>query len=209
MNWKSHLDILSNKIARAIGILNRLKHFIPLHVKLTIYFSLIYCHFNCGILAWGNDCHRITTLQKKCIRTITISKYNDHIDPLFSKLKLLKLTNIFNLQQLKFYYRYISRDFIIQEYFKSLNFVPNSNYHNYGTRHRNQLHTSITKKAFTKKCIRHTIPALINDTPSSITEKLSTHSLNVFSHYVKNFYVSKYNSVCSIANCYIDLCNRQ
>ena len=40
MNWKSHLDILSNKIARAIGILNRL--FIPLHVKLTIYFSLIY-----------------------------------------------------------------------------------------------------------------------------------------------------------------------
>ena len=53
MNWKSHLDILSNKIARAIGILNRLKHFIPVHVKLTIYFSLIYCHFNYGILAWG------------------------------------------------------------------------------------------------------------------------------------------------------------
>ena len=66
---------------------------------------------------------------------------------------------------------------------------------------------SITKKAFNKKCIRHTIPALINNTPSSITEKLSTHSLNVFSHYVKNFYVSKYNTVCSIANCYI--CNRQ
>ena len=53
----------------------------------------------------------------------------------------------------------------------------------------------------------HAIPALINDTPSSITEKLSTHSLNGFSHYVKNFYVSKYNTVCSIANCYI--CNRQ
>ena len=49
MNWKSHLDILSNKIARAIGILNRLKHFIPVHLKLTIYFSLIYCHFNYGI----------------------------------------------------------------------------------------------------------------------------------------------------------------
>ena len=107
MNWKSHLDTLSNKIARAIGILNRLKYFIPLHVKLTIYFSFIYCHFNYGILAWGNDCQRITTLQKKCIRAITISKYNDHTDPLFSKLKLLKLTDIFNLQQLKFYYTYI------------------------------------------------------------------------------------------------------
>ena len=41
MNWKSHLDILSNKIARSIGILNRLKHFIHIHVKLIIYFSLI------------------------------------------------------------------------------------------------------------------------------------------------------------------------
>ena len=100
MNWKSHLDILSNKIARSIGILNRLKLFIPVHVKLTMYFSLIYCHFNYGIIAWGNDCQIITTLQKKCIRTITNSKYNDHTDPLFSKLKLLKLTDIFNLQQL-------------------------------------------------------------------------------------------------------------
>ena len=93
------------------------------------------------------------------------------------------------------------------EYFKSLNFVPNSNYHNYDTRHRNQLHIGITKKAFTKKCIRHSIPALINKTPSSITEKLSSHSLNGFSHYVKNYYISEYNIVCSIDNCYI--CNRQ
>ena len=151
MNWKSHLDILSNKIARAIGILNRLKHFIPVHVKLTIYFSLIYCHFNYGILAWGNDCQRITTLQKKCIRTITNSKYNDHTDPLFSKLKLLKLADIFNLQQLKFYYKYIKGD--LPEYFKSLNFVPNSNYHNYDTRHRNQLHIGITKKHSPKNAL--------------------------------------------------------
>ena len=130
---------------------------------------------------------------------------HDHTDPLFSKLKLLKLADIFNLQQLKFYYKYIKGD--LPEYFKSLNFVPNSNYHNYDTRHRNQLHIGITKKAFTKKCIRHSIPALINKTPSSITEKLSSHSLNGFSHYVKNYYISEYNIVCSIDNCYI--CNRQ
>ena len=65
-------------------------------------------------------------------------------------------------------------------------------------------YTPVTqRKPSPKKCIRHTIPALINNTPSSITVKLSTHSLNGFSHYVKNFYVSKYNTVCSIANCYI------
>ena len=75
---------------------------------------------------------------------ITNRKYNDHTGPLFSILKLLKLTDIFNLQQLKFYYRYIKGH--LPEYFKSLNFVPNSNYHNYDTRHRNRSHTGITKK---------------------------------------------------------------
>ena len=90
-----------------------------------------------------------TALKKKCIRTITNSKYNDHTDPLFSKLKLLKRADIFNLQQLEFYYKYIKGD--LPEYFKSLNFVPNSNYHNYGTRHRNQLHIGITKKSIHQK----------------------------------------------------------
>ena len=33
MNWESHSNILSNTIACAIGICNRLKHFIPLLVK--------------------------------------------------------------------------------------------------------------------------------------------------------------------------------
>ena len=67
---------------------------------------------------------------------MTLSKYNGHSDPLFSKLKLLKLTDIFNLQQLKFYYRYVKGD--LPEYLKSLNFLPNSNCH------RNQIHTGMT-----------------------------------------------------------------
>ena len=95
MNWKRHFDILSNRITGAIGVLNRLKHF-SCTCKTNNLLLDIYCHFNYGILAWGNDCQRITTLQNKCIRTITNSTYNDHTDPLFSKLKLLKLTDIFN-----------------------------------------------------------------------------------------------------------------
>ena len=102
MNRGSHLNILSNTIACSKGIPNRLKLFITLLVKRTIY-VLIYSNFKYGILAWGNDCQRNTALQKQCIRTITISKNSDLIDQLFSKLKLLKLTDIFNLQQLKFH----------------------------------------------------------------------------------------------------------
>ena len=44
MNWKTHISKLSNKISRTIGILNRLKYTLPLHIKLIIYNSLILSH---------------------------------------------------------------------------------------------------------------------------------------------------------------------
>ena len=58
MNRGSHLNILSSTIACSKGIPNRLKLFITLLVKLTIY-VLIYSNFKQGILAWGNDCKKI------------------------------------------------------------------------------------------------------------------------------------------------------
>ncbi len=65
MNWKIHINNLSNKISRNIGVLNKLKHFLPLNTKLLIYNSLILSHLNFGILAWSYQCERITKLQKK------------------------------------------------------------------------------------------------------------------------------------------------
>ena len=65
LDWKPHIDKISNKISRSIGILNRHKHFIPLHSKLHIYSSLILSYLNYGILSWGYRCERIVKLQKK------------------------------------------------------------------------------------------------------------------------------------------------
>ena len=62
MNWKSHIDKIANKISRSIGILNRLKHFLPLPTKLLIYNSLILSYLNFGVLAWGYKCDRIVKL---------------------------------------------------------------------------------------------------------------------------------------------------
>ncbi len=46
LNWKSHVDKISNKISRNIGILNKLKHILPLNTKVLIYNSLILSHIN-------------------------------------------------------------------------------------------------------------------------------------------------------------------
>ena len=70
-----------------------------------MYNSIILPHINYGILAWGYQTQRIFILQKKAIRIITLSKYNAHTAPIYKELKLLKVSDIYKLQKLKFYHK--------------------------------------------------------------------------------------------------------
>ena len=68
LNWTKHMDILSAKIAKTVGILNTLKHVLPINILKMIYNSLILCHLNYGILLWGaqhNANDKLHKLQKK------------------------------------------------------------------------------------------------------------------------------------------------
>ena len=50
MKWKSHIDSISSKIGKSIGVLNRLKHCLPTSIKVLIYNSLILSRINYRIL---------------------------------------------------------------------------------------------------------------------------------------------------------------
>ena len=98
---KPHIGVLSYKISKYSGILNRLKHYLPLHIMRMLYSSLVNSHLLYGILVWGCEYHRLEKIQKSIIRIITVSKYNDHTEPLFKALDLLKLNDMLNLSTLK------------------------------------------------------------------------------------------------------------
>ena len=65
MTWKNHTDKIGSKIAKTIGILNRMKRMLPLDIKITIYNYPVLSHLNFGILAWGFESERLMKLQKK------------------------------------------------------------------------------------------------------------------------------------------------
>ena len=62
-------------------------------VLLTIYNT----HLNYGILTWEFNSDGIL---KKAFRSITLSKYNAHTEPIFKTLKLLKINGILNVKHL-------------------------------------------------------------------------------------------------------------
>ena len=102
----SHIQKVSNKVSRSIGVLNRLKKFLPITILRNLYNALILPHFQFSILTWGFSPGRLNKLQKRAIRVITNSKYNAHVEPLLKRLNLLRLTDIFKIALLKMFYKF-------------------------------------------------------------------------------------------------------
>ena len=70
LTWKNHLNKVSNKIVRIIGIMNKLKFTLPQNILINIYNSLIIPHINYCILLWGSENSRVSKLQKRAVRII-------------------------------------------------------------------------------------------------------------------------------------------
>ena len=100
---------------------------------------------------------------------------------------------------MKYYYKYSKS--LLPAYFQNM-FSNEPVPHDHFTR-QSQPRIQISKKKFTSKCIRYIIPKLHKTLPPLVTQKTSTHSLNGFSNYIKNYYCAKYTIDCAVVNCYI------
>ena len=197
---KKNTEKVSNKCSRIIGILNRLKHTLPQRIQLMLYNSLLLPHINYCLTTWGYQCHRLQKLQKRAIRIITLSKYNDHTAPLFKKLNLLTIKDILALQELKLYYKFIHNN--VPPYIQQWQIKQNTNIHSHYTRNQNEFYIVGTKHAFAKQCLKNNLPNTLNATPQIVKDKLLTHSFYGFTNYVKNNFIQNYQIICKVINCY-------
>ena len=87
LSWKQHIDYISMKISKGIGIIARLRHLIPFSALLNIYRSLIEPYISYGLVAWGQALNthldKIVTLQKRALRLMYFVDYKSHSVPLF------------------------------------------------------------------------------------------------------------------------------
>ena len=65
LEWTRHIDKVANKISRTIGIINKLKHVLPVYTLKTMYDALIVPHLNYNILLWGFNSNRMSKLQQQ------------------------------------------------------------------------------------------------------------------------------------------------
>ena len=77
----------------------------PQEILLSIYNTLILPHLNYCILSWGKYCEPITLLQKRAMRAVCYTKYNDYTEPLFKMCNVLNFNDLYDTKLLIFYHK--------------------------------------------------------------------------------------------------------
>ena len=101
LNWKMHIKKVNANIRKKVGILYRLRNFVPMDILILLYKILLQPHLEYGIEAWGNTyestlkCLYIS--QKMAVRAITFSTFLTPSKPIFQRLQIL---DIFQLHRL-------------------------------------------------------------------------------------------------------------
>jgi hypothetical protein len=103
LSWKYHIDFLSNKVAKSIGILYKARGVLNKRSLIQLYFSFIHCHLNYANIAWcnANKCklELLYRQQKHVARLINFKNRFTHAKPLLFEMKILNIyqLNIFNI----------------------------------------------------------------------------------------------------------------
>ena len=169
LRWDVHIDNIVCKVSKSIGVLYKLRFYVPHPILFTLYNSLILPYLSYCIVVWGNSykgkLDTLFKLQKKALRICTGSVYNAHSAPLFLRLKTLNIFDLFKYHTALIGFQYFQD--LLPKCISAM-FSVNKHIHTHETRLRYVFHLWKVKTAFSKRSIRNTLPNIWNETPQAI-----------------------------------------
>jgi hypothetical protein len=106
LTWKAHIDYISIKIYRAVGIIARLRHFVPKHTLQRIYHAMLHPYLNYGISVWGQACkthlHHLLVSSRNglfdwwILQSLENTLYRFSVLPEYFQLTFCTFTMLFN-----------------------------------------------------------------------------------------------------------------
>ena len=102
ITWHQHIKHINNKLAKNLGILNKLRHHLNLKMLKQLYYNVIYPYINYGILSWGNT-HKTKLLKtqaklNKAVKLIFFADRRESPKPFYCLLDILNFNNVYRLK---------------------------------------------------------------------------------------------------------------
>jgi hypothetical protein len=109
LKWTQHLNHITAKISRGLGVMGRVRKILPQNVVSMLYFTLIYPYLIYCSIIWGGASatalHKLEVLQNRAVRLITLSPFRTSASPLYKQLRMLKFCDIRKLQIVLFMFK--------------------------------------------------------------------------------------------------------
>ena len=90
LQWKDQINSINLKLSKGIGLLSKIRHFVPKSVLRSIYVSFIYPHVDYNLLNWGTS--STTDLNntniKNALRIMCFKKWDEPSLPLIKELNI-------------------------------------------------------------------------------------------------------------------------
>ena len=191
LSWRFHIDSISRKIAKSIGILYRARHYLNLDSLKNLYYSFIYSHISYGTLIWGSNYKSkllpIHLLQKRALRAITFTDRRTPSRPLFQRLDVLNIFEIVKLQLSELAYKHNTNQLpeVFYNYFRDISTI-----HNYETRSKTNKNLFLPRVDlnYGQFGVKYAAVKTWNESPNEIRASKST---KVFRKKYKDFLLSQ------------------
>jgi len=97
-----HISNIENKLSRTVGILYKIRHYMPQKTFKMLYYALIHPHLLYDLSIWGSTypsyLKKLSILQNKAIKLISGGSYRCPATPYNCNLKILKLEDLFIIE---------------------------------------------------------------------------------------------------------------
>ena len=98
LHWKMHLTSLEKKLSRSIGLLSKIRHYVPKSPLKTIYYLIFNSHLIYGCEVWGQNqnnvlVQRLQKLQEEAVYLINFETNLNVVGQLLKDSNILKLTD--------------------------------------------------------------------------------------------------------------------
>jgi hypothetical protein len=106
LSLNQHVNYLCSKLSRSLYCIRQAKNLLTMNALKSLYYAFLHSHLTyCPIIlsiTSAKNKKQIETIQKKAIRIITHSKYNEHTAPLFKNLNVLPYPKLLTQGKVQF-----------------------------------------------------------------------------------------------------------
>ena len=179
LKWNSHINMVATKVSKGIGMIRRMKAFVPQSTLISVYNSIILPHFDYCSLVWdiGNaySLEKLQKLQNRAARVITGKSYDVRSKDILEELSWQPLMERWGNNKAIFMHKVTNGEYL--ENISSLFVVKNNE--NYNLRNNNiDYKLEKPKTNFLKKSISYSGVKIWNELPVEL--KSNCLSLNAF-----------------------------